>query len=291
MTPSARMETNPCVRRHGEIMRKTTLALLFAAVMALCIVQPASAQVGGRVAVIGADNAPALTDVAAKILADGRFTAVDVINAQVVTPSLATLQTYRAVLVYENFGYGNRISLGNNLDAYVRAGGGVVTAAFETTTTNGLQGAWASGGNRVIASGFASNSALLGTIAVPGHPTVAGVTSFNGGTNAYRSNGAITAGSTLIARWSTGEPLIAFKPVGLGTVAAVNFFPPSSDVSNNYWVSSTQGGRLMANALVFAGSYVAPVPVPTLSEWAMILFGTLLAGWAALNIQRRQMTV
>ena len=33
----------------------------------------------------------------------------------------------------------------------------------------------------------------------------------------------------------------------------------------------------------------APAPVPTLSEWAMILFGTLLAGGAALYIQRRQM--
>lgn len=36
----------------------------------------------------------------------------------------------------------------------------------------------------------------------------------------------------------------------------------------------------------------APVaaPVPTLSEWAMILFGTMLAGGAALFIQRRRLT-
>ena len=33
---------------------------------------------------------------------------------------------------------------------------------------------------------------------------------------------------------------------------------------------------------------VAATPVPTLSEWAMILFGTLLAGGAALYIQRRR---
>lgn len=32
----------------------------------------------------------------------------------------------------------------------------------------------------------------------------------------------------------------------------------------------------------------APTPVPTLSEWAMILLGTILAGGAALYIQRRQ---
>jgi hypothetical protein len=35
----------------------------------------------------------------------------------------------------------------------------------------------------------------------------------------------------------------------------------------------------------------APAPVPTLSEWAMILFGLILAGGAALYIQRRQMAV
>lgn len=31
----------------------------------------------------------------------------------------------------------------------------------------------------------------------------------------------------------------------------------------------------------------APTPVPTLSEWAMILLGVALAGGAALTIQRR----
>lgn len=35
----------------------------------------------------------------------------------------------------------------------------------------------------------------------------------------------------------------------------------------------------------------APTPVPTLSEWAMILLGVLLAGGAALTIQRRRASV
>lgn len=35
--------------------------------------------------------------------------------------------------------------------------------------------------------------------------------------------------------------------------------------------------------------YVAPpTPVPTLSEWAMILLGIVLAGGAALTIKRRR---
>lgn len=35
----------------------------------------------------------------------------------------------------------------------------------------------------------------------------------------------------------------------------------------------------------------APAPVPTMTEWAMLLFGTVLAGGAALYIQRRHFTV
>lgn len=36
---------------------------------------------------------------------------------------------------------------------------------------------------------------------------------------------------------------------------------------------------------------IVPAPVPTLSEWAMILLGVLLAGGAALTIQRRRASV
>lgn len=38
-------------------------------------------------------------------------------------------------------------------------------------------------------------------------------------------------------------------------------------------------------------SLPAPVSVPTMTEWAMIMFGTILAGGAALYIQRRRLSV
>lgn len=44
-------------------------------------------------------------------------------------------------------------------------------------------------------------------------------------------------------------------------------------------------------AAVVAGPAVGPATVPTMSEWAMILFGTMLAGGAALFIQRRRQIV
>ena len=39
----------------------------------------------------------------------------------------------------------------------------------------------------------------------------------------------------------------------------------------------------------FIAPAAAPAPVPTMSEWAMILFGLILAGGAALYIQRRRL--
>jgi hypothetical protein len=56
-------------------------------------------------------------------------------------------------------------------------------------------------------------------------------------------------------------------------------------------VAFTNGTTQQANVdLAFEVVQVAtPVPVPTLSEWAMILFGLMLAGGAALYIQQRQL--
>lgn len=50
------------------------------------------------------------------------------------------------------------------------------------------------------------------------------------------------------------------------------------------------GGNYTLGSHITAGTMVgvAPTPVPTLSEWAMILFGLILAGGAAFYIQQRQ---
>lgn len=53
---------------------------------------------------------------------------------------------------------------------------------------------------------------------------------------------------------------------------------------------SVQGGGVGLSDLRFSASFSAPAPVPTLSEWAMILLGLTLAGVAALHLQRRQLT-
>jgi hypothetical protein len=46
--------------------------------------------------------------------------------------------------------------------------------------------------------------------------------------------------------------LVATKQLTVGRVAALNFYPPSSNVRSDFWQSSTDGGLLMANALLWA---------------------------------------
>ena len=70
-----------------------------------------------------------------------------------------------------------------------------------------------------------------------------------------------------------------------------------SGAGGSGYIGGVTGGTLVSGTRAGAGevilTYTAapPAPVPTLSEWAMILFGTILAGGAALYIQRRRFTV
>ena len=90
---------------------------------------------------------------------------------------------------------------------------------------------------------------------LPGNPLLAGVSSFDGGSSSFRNPTGLAAGATQVAHWSDGTPLVAFK----GRVVGLNFFPPSSDVRSDFWKSSTDGVRLMTNALgaTLAGSAAA----------------------------------
>jgi hypothetical protein len=58
-------------------------------------------------------------------------------------------------------------------------------------------------------------------------------------------------------------------------------------------LTSYHDGQLGNVSYIFNGpgsvSVVSATPVPTMSEWAMILFGTLLAGSTALYLQRRRL--
>jgi hypothetical protein len=100
------------------------------------------------------------------------------------------------------------------------------------------------------------------------------VSVFNGGTSNYRSTSiAPVAGATLVANYSDDVPLVAYK----GSVVALNFYPPSSDARSDFWVSSTDGAKLLVNALRFQATPAAtPAAVPALSQIGMLILAVVI---------------
>ncbi len=218
---------------------------------------------GGNIAILTAEGSAAWnTDVRNKILATGLFTGVDVISVSSFgsTPTLAQLQQYSAVLTFSDGSYGDPTGLGNALADYSDAGGGVVVGTFAFGSGIAIGGRLQTGGYLplTIASQTSGTATLVKDDA--SHPILEGVNNFNGGSSSYRNTSSLTSGSTLVAHWSSGQPLIAVKQLTTGRVVGMNFFPPSSDVRSDFWVASTDGARLMANSLAFAAGGVGIVP-------------------------------
>ena len=231
------------------------------------------------VALVASDNPAWVTEVRGKLIATGQFSTVDIIDASTVTPTVVQLQAYKSVLVWSDGSFADSVTLGNNIDTYLRAGGGVVIAVFANTDPGSLelQGAWATKvDSPMTVLGQSEGVELtLGTIHSPGSPLLAGVSSFDGGTSSYNDPGTLTPGAIDIADWSNGTPLVATKLINGSLVVALNFFPPSTDSRADFWIASTGGTQLMVNALKNAGTAAATV-VPALSEWALAVLSLLL---------------
>lgn len=214
------------------------------------------------VAILGAEFDPSwIEDVRSKVESTGLFTSVDAVDVVFSTPTVAQLEAYDAVLVWSDSSFADPTALGDNLADFVDDGHGVVVATFTNTFFAPLEGRWASDGYDAIEPSdvTAFTQLTLGDVAQPGHPIMAGVTNFDGGFASWHSIGGLTPGTSLIASWSDGLPLVAEKSnldIGL------NFFPVSSDVYSDGWDSSTQGALLMANALNYVSSFGVSSTVP-----------------------------
>jgi hypothetical protein len=203
-------------------------------------------------------------DVQEKLLATDFFERVDVIDAGQVRPTLAQLLEYDAVIVWSYFLGGtflDEADFGNVLADYVDAGGGVVVAMRTNAAPQQrqrLMGRWeANPDYEVIVGGQGEVTGWqsLGLVHDPGHPLMAGVDTFEGGDNSHRPvrlQDAIHPAATEIAQWDDGRVLVAVgrnpRRVDLG------FHPVSSDCLAPGWDSESDGGRLMANALLFVSA-------------------------------------
>ena len=202
------------------------------------------------VAILGSPGDPDWNDdVKDKIIGTGIFEGSDVtiINIADVTPTLADLQSFAAVLVYSDApGYQDSTTLGDNLADYVDWGGGVVVAVFANASLP-FNGRFDTDNYWVIKpSGQKSGKEeFLGTVYVPNHPILDGVSTFSGGSSSFSmSRVNIEAGAVRIADWTDERPLVATKIINGARRADLGFYPPSSDAREGFWDTDTDGALL-----------------------------------------------
>lgn len=215
---------------------------------------------GAAVAVLAAESVSTYnTDVTAKIAGTGMIPRVDFLSATAgnPVPTSAKLRSYQSVMLFSDSGFTDNVGMGNALADYIDQGGGVVvqTFAFATNGGLGISGRALTGGYLPFTEGSYSSPGGLTLVKVlPSHPLLDGVTSFSGGTSSYLNTPiALASGATLVAQWNNGQPLVGAKDTPPGRCAGLNFFPPSSTARSDFWVASTDGARLMADALLWSG--------------------------------------
>ncbi len=251
------------------------------------------------VAVLAAETTSAWnTDVAGKIAGVGSIPRVDIIpvTAGNPVPTLAQLRAYQSVLAYsDSGGFNDTVGLGNVLADYLDQGGGMALAtfAFYSTSPLGIQGRLVTGSYLPFTTASqATGSGLTLVKDLPSHPLLDAVASFNGGSSSYQNSSiSIAAGATLVGHWSNGQPLVGARDIGAGHFAGLNFFPPSSLSRSDFWVSSTDGARLMANALLWSGKIPPTILSAPASEvlplGATASFQAVAAGTSPLGYQWR----
>jgi hypothetical protein len=199
-------------------------------------------------------SAAVTNDVVAKLRALNLT--VELHSARVSTPSRALLQSSTsAMFVWTGLGgFANADAVGDLLADFVDGGGLVVTAHNAR-----IGGRFLSSGMLAIPQLIAdANRARLVPVRSD-HRLLAGVNSFDGGDRSVRSVSLEpSAGADLIAKWTTGEPLIAvFDEKFTGTIVSLGFYPLSSDFAGGgnegagLWISSTNGAQMMLNALSY----------------------------------------
>ena len=250
-----------------------------------------------NVAILSAiDIASQDTNVLNSISPNAPFLNITTLNVYNTTPDLLQLENYAAVMVVSNNPFQSPGSLGDALKNYVDAGHGVVIASYAECTN------W--GGNVELGGGFASadywaiepgscNSAshpTLGTVHSPSSPLLTNVNTLDGGSGASLDSGAVNAAATDVIDWSTGVPLVAVRSFsGGGIVVGLNLYPPNSLAFGTLWASSTDGGKLMADALAYAaGSPITSGSVSTPEGGGLLTAGFGIIGLSLLSRSRRR---
>jgi hypothetical protein len=164
------------------------------------------------------------------------------------TPAIGDLLPYGAIGVHSNYGYADKVALGNVLADYVDStyGHGVVVGHFSYATGWEMGGRIMTGDYATIAPGSNEHSNTTLGWYNPAHPVMDGVSSvgeyFRGATNFISTD--------TVAKWADGNPYVAVS--ANQSVVGVNSYPgivPSTGRTGDW-------ALVFYNALRFAGGMV-----------------------------------
>lgn len=171
--------------------------------------------------------------------------------------STVTTANYDVAFVVTSQSFSNS-ALGTALNNFVAAGGGLVMTAFAMTTVPIPGFSYAN--YAPVLSGGSNNrtgSSTLGTFTAS-DPLMSNVSTFNNGTSGFGATTlTLASGATVVASFTDGGQLVVKRVIGTARTVVLNFYAPSSDARSDFWTASTDGGRLMANAILWAGKAVS----------------------------------
>jgi hypothetical protein len=179
---------------------------------------------------------------------------VTLVDAKLFTPTYDLLSSFPAILTYCDGGYNDPITLGGILKKYVDNGGGLVVAmyAFYYGSPNTLQGGFYPDYYLINPDPSTLRSGPVSMVVNdPNHPIMAGVRTFNGGTDSGRTQGKAKIGFEPVASWQDADntPLVVAGVVNGSNRVDLNVFPISAPVFYGGWPNTTDGARIIANAL------------------------------------------
>jgi probable HAF family extracellular repeat protein len=210
-----------------------------------------------RVAILGAAPVDFSADIRQKLRRTQLFSKVDIIPMDASHPltNLTQLNGYAAALVYSHLNANFPATVGDLLADYVDSGRGVVLALNAADSSKPhLPGRLTSQGyfpwTDTRLSPHGSETMLKD---LPDHPILADVDSFAVGSAEYAEQTTLAPGAIQVASWDTQDPLVVAREIGGGRIVGLNLHPFSEEVSGFGWSTNSDGARLLANALTWAG--------------------------------------
>jgi hypothetical protein len=196
------------------------------------------------------------TDLQGKLSALGQFSSVTYTNMSPL-PTVAAMQAFDAIVAYTFIS--PPTGFGDNLKTYLESGGGVVICDYSSAEAGfSIGGAYQTTYLLMTPSTFLTTAVNFGTgtpgtILDPTSPLMAGLVNVGIKTSGQHMSvsNVPKAGTTIVAQWSDGAPAVMWNTINGHKVAELNMYGTSTTSSSSGWDATTDGAKLIANALNF----------------------------------------